>query len=192
MFLRLVTLELHICIVQLKCRQRPLPFLTSNVECTVVSCSQRCLLGILCSEAPHTLLQIARYLLQSDFGPFPLNSRIIMARLHQKGWHSISTLVCGRVILKWVGMQRWSVRACRVTRGKAPPFSEDLSLTYLFASTSEKSYMWVTNYMLCVYMTEYHMRRDNMSAENRLLIAALKMSPNLSCGAKRPGAYDPI
>ena len=29
----------------------------------------------------------------------------------------------------------------RVTWGKAPPFGDDLSLTYLFASTSEKSYM---------------------------------------------------
>ena len=34
----------------------------------------------------------------------------------------------------------------RVTWGKAPPFGDDLSLTYLFASTSEKSYMYVTNY----------------------------------------------
>ena len=31
------------------------------------------------------------------------------------------------------------------------------------------------------------MRSDNMSAEIRLLIAALKMSQILSCGAKRPG-----
>ena len=38
----------------------------------------------------------------------------------------------------------------RVTWGKAPPFGDDLSLTYLFASTSEKSYMYVTNYMLPV------------------------------------------
>ena len=38
----------------------------------------------------------------------------------------------------------------RVTWGKAPPFGDDLSLTYLFASTSEKSYVYVTNYMLCV------------------------------------------
>ena len=30
------------------------------------------------------------------------------------------------------------------------------------------------------------MRSDNMSAENLLLIAALKMSKNLPCGAKRP------
>ena len=30
------------------------------------------------------------------------------------------------------------------------------------------------------------MRSDNMTAEKRLLIAALKMSQNLSCGAKRP------
>ncbi len=35
-------------------------------------------------------------------------------------------------------------------------------------------------------MTEYHIRSDNMSAEIRLLIAALKMSQILSCGAKRP------
>ena len=34
-------------------------------------------------------------------------------------------------------------------------------------------------------LTEYHMRSD-MSAENRLLIAALKMSQILPCGAKRP------
>ena len=40
-------------------------------------------------------------------------------------------------------------------------------------------------------LTEYHMRSDNMSAENRLLIAALKISQNLPCGAKRPMAYDP-
>ena len=39
---------------------------------------------------------------------------------------------------------------------------------------------------MCI-MTEYHMRSDNMSAEIRLLIAALKMSQILSCGAKRPG-----
>ena len=38
----------------------------------------------------------------------------------------------------------------RVTWGKAPPFGDDLSLTYLFASTSEKSYIYLTNYMLCV------------------------------------------
>ena len=38
----------------------------------------------------------------------------------------------------------------RVTWGKAPPFGDDLSLTYLFASSSEKSYVYVTNYMLCV------------------------------------------
>ena len=43
-----------------------------------------------------------------------------------------------------------SIRTHRVTWGKAPPFGDDLSLTYLFASTSEKSYMYVTNYMLCV------------------------------------------
>ena len=30
------------------------------------------------------------------------------------------------------------------------------------------------------------MRSDNMSAKNRLLIAALKMSQMLPCGAKRP------
>ena len=29
----------------------------------------------------------------------------------------------------------------RVTWGKAPPFGDDLSLTYFFASTSEKSYI---------------------------------------------------
>ena len=40
-------------------------------------------------------------------------------------------------------------------------------------------------------MTEYHMPSDNMSVENRLLIAALKMSENLPCEAKCPGAYDP-
>ena len=33
----------------------------------------------------------------------------------------------------------------RVTWG----FGDDLSLTYLFASTSDKSYMYLTNYMLC-------------------------------------------
>ena len=38
-------------------------------------------------------------------------------------------------------------------------------------------------------LTEYHMRSDNMSAENRLLIAALKMSQLLSCGAKRSGPW---
>ena len=38
----------------------------------------------------------------------------------------------------------------RVTWGKAPPFGDDLSLTYLFASTSEKSYMYVTNDMLSI------------------------------------------
>ena len=77
----------------------------------------------------------------------------------------------------------------RVTWGKAPPFGDDLSLTYLFASTSEKSYMYVTInklYVMCI-MTEYHIRSDNISAEIRLLIAALKMSQILSCGAKRPG-----
>ena len=39
----------------------------------------------------------------------------------------------------------------RVTWGKAPHFGDDLSLTYLFASTSEKSYMYVTNDMLSIY-----------------------------------------
>ena len=37
------------------------------------------------------------------------------------------------------------------------------------------------------------MRSDNMSAENRLLIADLKMSQILSCGAKRsPGIWSYI
>ena len=40
---------------------------------------------------------------------------------------------------------------CRVTWGKAPRFGDDLSLTYLFASTSDKSYMYVTNDMLSIY-----------------------------------------
>ena len=43
--------------------------------------------------------------------------------------------------------------------------------------------------MLSIYiyiLTEYHMRNDNMSAENRLLITALKMSQILPRGAKRP------
>ena len=35
-------------------------------------------------------------------------------------------------------------------------------------------------------LTEYHMRSDNMLAENSLLIAALKISQILPCGAKRP------
>ena len=39
----------------------------------------------------------------------------------------------------------------RVTWGKAPPFGDDLNLTYLFASTSEKSYMYVTTEMLCKF-----------------------------------------
>ena len=39
---------------------------------------------------------------------------------------------------------------------------------------------------MCI-MTEYHIRSDNMSAEIRLVIAALKMSQILSCGAKHPG-----
>ena len=39
----------------------------------------------------------------------------------------------------------------RVTWGKAPRFGGDLSLTYLFASTSEKSYMYVINDMLRIY-----------------------------------------
>ena len=75
----------------------------------------------------------------------------------------------------------------RVTWGKAPPFGDDLSLTYLFASTSEKK-LHVCNklYVMCI-MTEYHMRSDNMSEEIPLLIAALKMSQISSCGAKRPG-----
>ena len=76
---------------------------------------------------------------------------------------------------------------CRVTWGKAPRFGDDLSLTNLFASTSEKSYMYITNDIKYI-LTEYHMRSDNMSTENRLLIAALKMSQILPCGAKRsPG-----
>ena len=44
----------------------------------------------------------------------------------------------------------YCIEQCRVTWGIAPPFGDDLSLTYLFASTSEKSYIYVTNYMLCV------------------------------------------
>ena len=48
-----------------------------------------------------------------------------------------------------LALHRYSGRP-RVTWGIAPPFGDDLSLTYLFASTSEKSYMYVTNYMLCV------------------------------------------
>ena len=37
------------------------------------------------------------------------------------------------------------------------------------------------------------MRSDNMSTENRLLIAALKMSQILPCGAKRsPGLWSHI
>ena len=47
---------------------------------------------------------------------------------------------------KWL-----DVSEIRVTWGKAPPFGDDLSLTYLFASTSEKSYMYVTNYICYVF-----------------------------------------
>ena len=41
---------------------------------------------------------------------------------------------------------------CRVTWGKAPRFVDDLTLTYLFASTSEKCYLYVTNDMLRIYL----------------------------------------
>ena len=42
-------------------------------------------------------------------------------------------------------------------------------------------------------LTEYHMRSDSMLTENRLLIAALKMSQILPCGAKRsPGLWSHI
>ena len=44
-------------------------------------------------------------------------------------------------------VQQWR----RVTWGKAPRFGDDLSLTYLFASTSEKTYIYVTNDMLSIY-----------------------------------------
>ena len=45
----------------------------------------------------------------------------------------------------------------------------------------------VCNKLYVMYiLTEYHMRSDNMSVENRLLIAALKISQILPCGAKRP------
>ena len=44
-----------------------------------------------------------------------------------------------------------TVPGSRVTWGKAPRFGNDLSLTYLFVSTSEKSYMYVRNDMLCIY-----------------------------------------
>ena len=44
-----------------------------------------------------------------------------------------------------------NVLVYRVTWGKAPRFGDDLSLTYLFASTSEKSYMYITNDMLSIY-----------------------------------------
>ena len=65
---------------------------------------------------------------------------------------------------------------CRVTWGKTRPFGDDLSLTYLFASTSEKK-LHVCNklYVMCI-MAEYHMHSNNMSAEIQLSIAALKMS----------------
>ena len=46
----------HICSAQMKFRQRPLPFLTSAAEYTVLSYVQRCQLGILCVEAAHTVL----------------------------------------------------------------------------------------------------------------------------------------
>ena len=51
-----------------------------------------------------------------------------------------------------IQLETWTVTIqIRVTWGKAPPFGDDLSLTYLFASTSEKSYMHVTNDMLSIY-----------------------------------------
>ena len=40
-------------------------------------------------------------------------------------------------------------------------------------------------------MTEYHMRSDNMSAEIRRLIAALKSRKFRHVGQSAPGAYDP-
>ena len=46
----------HICSAQMKCHQRPLPFLTSAAEYTFLSCVQRCQLGILCVGAAHTFL----------------------------------------------------------------------------------------------------------------------------------------
>ena len=73
----------------------------------------------------------------------------------------------------------------RVTWGKAPPFGDDLSLTYLHQHLKNLD-LCNKLYVMCI-MTECHIRSDNMSAEIRLLIAALKMSQILSCGAKRPG-----
>ena len=58
-----------------------------------------------------------------------------------------------RVVSVWNGLPERVVTpaSLRVTWGKAPPFGDDLSLTYLFASTSEISYMYVTNDMLSIY-----------------------------------------
>ena len=71
-----------------------------------------------------------------------------------------------------------------VTWGQSAPFGDDLSLTYLFASTSEKN---VTNYMLCVYDRISHAQWQHVSRKWTFN----SRSQNLSCGAKCPGAYDP-
>ena len=41
----------------------------------------------------------------------------------------------------------------RSNMGQSAPFGDDLSLTYLFDSTSEKKLHNVTNYMLCILLT---------------------------------------
>ena len=66
-----------------------------------------------------------------------------------------------------------------------------MSPIYLHQHMEKKLHVCNKLYVMCT-MTEYHIRSNNMSAENRLLIAALKMSQMLSCGAKRPGGLSQI
>ena len=68
-------------------------------------------------------------------------------REHLSEVKTVSFSVCLTVVLLYY----FIVSMHRVTWSKSPPFGDDLSLTYLFASTSEKSYMYVTNDMLCIF-----------------------------------------
>ena len=71
--------------------------------------------------------------------------------------------------------------------GQSAPFWR-LPQFDLFICINIRKKLHVSNklYVMCI-LTEYHIRSDNKSAEIQLLIADLKMSQILACGAKRPG-----
>ena len=89
-------------------------------------------------------------IIEGDFSSLRLLVEIIIINLVPGGRPMLGMTLPRLLAARRHAHQHTHARTRRVTWGKGPPFGDYLSLTYLFASTSEKRYVYVTNYMLCV------------------------------------------